>query len=331
MPVDTTLAQYSDLAFRVSFAIYTLAVVLLIAHYAKIAPARAQQRATAVAAKSAATQTHAAGSVTVLERDADTPAEPPKPNFFDKAGGMGMALVYLGLVFHVISIVLRGLSAGRFPWGNLYEYVSVMGAGVILTAAVLLRTKARQPLMTWVMVPVLALLFFGGTKLYAESAPVVPALQSYWVPIHVSSVVGGASIVLFSGVASLAYLLRVAQPKGQEKGVLGLLAAPLPTADTLDRMAYRIMVVGFPIFGLGIIFGAIWAEAAWGRFWGWDPKETISLVTWVLYAAYLHARAPTGWRVAAAWINVAAFVAMIFNLFFINMVVSGLHSYAGLN
>ena len=109
-------------------------------------------------------------------------------------------------------------------------------------------------------------------------------------------------------------------------------AALAPSAETLDRLAYRVTVIGFPIFGVGIIMGAVWAESAWGRFWGWDPKETGSFITWVLYAVYLHARATTGWGAKrAAWINIAAFSVHVFNLFFINMVVSGLHSYAGLN
>ena len=119
---------------------------------------------------------------------------------------------------------------------------------------------------------------------------------------------------------------------GEEHGVFGKIAGPLPSAKRLDRLAYRTAVVAFPIFGLGLIFGAIWAESAWGRFWNWDPKETMSFVTWILYAAYLHARATTGWKdQRAAWINVVAFGIMVFNLFFINLVVSGLHSYAGLN
>lgn len=109
------------------------------------------------------------------------------------------------------------------------------------------------------------------------------------------------------------------------------LAARLPRADVLDRIAYRTTVFAFPLFGAGVVLGAIWAEAAWGRFWGWDPKETTSFIAWIVYAAYLHARATGGWReTRAAWINLAGFVAMLFNLFVVNMVVSGLHSYAGL-
>ena len=103
-----------------------------------------------------------------------------------------------------------------------------------------------------------------------------------------------------------------------------------PTPETLDRIAYRTTIFAFPVFGFGVIFGAIWAEEAWGRYWGWDPKETVSFIAWVIYAAYLHARSTAGWRdKKAAWINVAGFVAMVFNLFFINLVTVGLHSYAG--
>ena len=113
-------------------------------------------------------------------------------------------------------------------------------------------------------------------------------------------------------------------------GLATRVLARLPDAQTLDRIAYRTTIFAFPVFGFGVIFGAIWAEEAWGRYWGWDPKETVAFIAWVIYAAYLHARSTAGWRDRkAAWINVAGFVAMVFNLFFINLVTVGLHSYAG--
>ena len=161
---------------------------------------------------------------------------------------------------------------------------------------------------------------------------VVPALQSNWLPIHVTTISLGASIGIVSGIASLLYLLRVWQAPGQEKGIFGALAKPLPSAKKLDSLAYKSAIITLPVFGLGVILGAIWAESSWGRFWGWDPKETVAFVTWIIYAAYLHARATAGWKVwGTAFINILALATMIFNLFFINMVVSGLHSYAGLN
>jgi cytochrome c-type biogenesis protein CcsB len=178
------------------------------------------------------------------------------------------------------------------------------------------------------MLPVVILLFLGGTVLYTTAAPVQPALQSYWLVIHVSAVSIASGLLLVPGVASLMYLVRAAYEKDPSR--FARFAARLPAADVLDRVAYRVTIVGFPLFTFGVICGAIWAESAWGRFWGWDPKETCAFVAWVIYAVYLHARATAGWRgQRAAVINVLGFAAMVFNLFFINLVTSGLHSYAG--
>ncbi|WP_312977756.1 c-type cytochrome biogenesis protein CcsB [Corynebacterium sp.] len=250
----------------------------------------------------------------------------------DRWGGMAQAVIWLGVAMHVLFVVVRGLAANRFPWGNLFEYVSVVSGVAMVIACYVLRRKAMRVLWPWILTPIILLLFYAGTELYADVAPVVPSLNSYWFVIHVSVVSIGGGIGLVSGMASLLYVLRRAQPRGKEKGFFGVLATPLPDASKLDALAYRAAIWTLPIFGLGVIFGAIWAHAAWGRFWGWDPKETVSLITWILYAAYLHARATPGMRgKPAAWINVLAFATMVFNLFFINIVISGLHSYAGLN
>jgi cytochrome c-type biogenesis protein CcsB len=197
---------------------------------------------------------------------------------------------------------------------------------------VLMRDARFRAMWVFLLVPMLILMFLAGTVLYTDAAPVVPALRSFWLPLHVTIVSLGSGVFLVSGVASLLFLYRLRQPEGAESSNIGgAIARRLPDARTLDRLAYRTTIIGFPLFGAGVILGAIWAEAAWGRFWGWDPKETCSFIAWVLYAAYLHARATSGWRdTKAAWINVAGFVAMLFNLFIINLVVSGLHSYSGL-
>lgn len=215
----------------------------------------------------------------------------------------------------------------------MYEFVAMACTAAVIFGLIVLRKPAYRTMWVYLLVPVLILMFLAATVLYADAAPVVPALRSFWLPIHVTIISVGSGIFLVSGVASLLFLLRIRFPKGEERsGVFAALAERLPDAQTLDRLAYRTTIIGFPLFGAGIILGAIWAEAAWGRFWGWDPKETVSFITWVVYAAYLHARATSGWRnTRAAWINVAGFIAMLFNLFIINMVVSGLHSYAGLN
>jgi cytochrome c-type biogenesis protein CcsB len=155
----------------------------------------------------------------------------------------------------------------------------------------------------------------------------------------VSVVSLGSGVFMVAGIASILFLLRTSrlgEPRREghaeerAEGALGRIVQRLPDAQTLDRVAYRTTIFAFPVFGFGVIFGAIWAEEAWGRYWGWDPKETVSFVAWVVYAAYLHARSTAGWRDRkAAWINVVGFVAMIFNLFFVNLVTVGLHSYAG--
>jgi cytochrome c-type biogenesis protein CcsB len=173
-----------------------------------------------------------------------------------------------------------------------------------------------------------------GLFLYAEACPLVAALRSYWLAIHVSTAVIGFGIFFVSGIASVLYLLRVRHDEGAAAGDAadGGVIARLPAAAALDRVAHRTAVFGFPIWTFAVIAGAIWAEAAWGRFWGWDPKETWAFIAWVVYAAYLHARTTAGWRgKPAAWVNVVGLVVMIFNLTFVNMVSTGLHSYAGLD
>lgn len=360
MPVNQTYATFSDTAFASAFIIYALALIISLVYYVKIQGViDARREASRVkelvgtgagASTGAAGGSTAAGAVDALDRDhfnddhdlpgaadindglvADEALEARQASA-RKLANMTQTLVWLGVIVHLASIVLRGLSADRFPFGNLYEYVLVVTFGAMTGAAFLLQRPQLRVMWPWVIPPMIALLFYGGTELYADSAPVVPALQSFWFPIHVSTVSIGGSIGIVSGIASLLYLLRMWQPKGREKGFFGAVAKPLPSAKTLDNLAYKTAIWTVPVFGLGIILGAIWAEAAWGRFWGWDPKETVSFITWILYAGYLHARATVGWRdTRAAWINVVALVTMVFNLFFINMVVSGLHSYAGLN
>jgi cytochrome c-type biogenesis protein CcsB len=255
----------------------------------------------------------------------------------ERVGGAGLALVYVGIALLFACIVLRGLATSRVPWGNMYEFINLTSFCGLLAAAVMLRKPEFRALWVFVLLPVLILLAVSGKWLYTNAAPVMPALQSYWLPIHVSVVSFGSGVFLVSGVASILFLLKLSKfgepaAAGGPDGALARIVSRLPDAQTLDRIAYRTAIFAFPVFGFGVIFGAIWAEEAWGRYWGWDPKETVAFITWVIYAAYLHARSTAGWRdKKAAWINVVGFVAMVFNLFFINLVTVGLHSYAGVN
>lgn len=327
LPVDETLSTYSDLAFQTTFGLYTLALIASLIYYAGFRVAKVTQKELVTAGE-------AGSGVGLTESTSltDTGDEERASAGNTRWARIAQLFVTIGFLFHAAALILRGLATDRFPLGNMYEFI--LGTTLLAVGAGLafLRKPALQVAWSYVLLPVLVLLFFGGTNLYSEAAPVVPALQSYWLPIHVSIISLGSGILLIPGVVSIMYLIRVWQPQGQEKGWGARLARPLPTAETLDRLAYRTTVIGFPIFSVGILLGAVWAEGAWGRFWGWDPKETTSFVSWVLYAGYLHARATSGWGPKkAAWINLTGFAVLIFNLFFINIVVSGLHSYAGLN
>jgi cytochrome c-type biogenesis protein CcsB len=328
VPINQTIARLSDLSFQSAFAVYLLALGLLIWHYAATRTDHVHRF------ELGSRKLVAAGGVSAPSPEVPgrIVSAPPKP-VPERLGNMGAAVLVVGLGLHLVSIVLRGFATGRFPLGNMYEFVTMATAAATATGIVFLRGQTYRAMWVFLLAPVLILMFVAATLLYADAAPVVPALQSYWLPIHVTIVSIGSGVFLVSGVASLAFLLRIRQPAGAERrGPVGSMARRLPDAQTLDRLAYRTVIVGFPLFGIGVILGAIWAEAAWGRFWGWDPKETMSFIAWVIYAAYLHARATAGWReTKAAWINIAGFVSMLFNLFIINMVVSGLHSYAGLS
>ena len=325
MLVNTTMAELSDLTFRTAFIVYIVALIMAFIYYGRVNSV-IEARREALAEQKVLV---GAGGPEVVEKqksDEDMIANARK------WAGMTQALVWVGVALHLVEFVTRGLAAGRFPLGNLYEYILFMTAVIMVVAAVVVQRKNWHTVWPWLLFPMVIAMFLNSTVFHMQAAPVVPALQSYWMPVHVSTVSIGASVGLVSGAFALLYLLRMRQPRGEEHGFLGAILRPLPDAKTLDQIAYKTAVVTLPLFGIGIVFGAIWAEVAWGRFWGWDAKETVSMITWILYAAYLHARATAGWKsTAAAWINVFAMAMTIFNMTYVNTVIAGLHSYAGLN
>ncbi|HVQ52495.1 MAG TPA: c-type cytochrome biogenesis protein CcsB [Mycobacterium sp.] len=330
--VDIGLARFSDWAFTSSVVVLVVALLLLAVELAYSRGRKVESRELVGAAAAATSNVSA-----TVGADSATPgivAAEQKRGIDERVGKAGLALVYVGIGLLLVCIVLRGLATERVPWGNMYEFINLTCFSGLIAAAVVLRRPQYRALWVFVLVPVLILLTVSGRWLYTNAAPVMPALQSYWLPIHVSVVSIGSGVFLVAGVASILFLLKMSQARPASKdpaeGALARIVQRLPDAQTLDRIAYRTTIFAFPVFGFGVIFGAIWAEEAWGRYWGWDPKETVSFIAWVVYAAYLHARSTAGWRdKKAAWINVVGFVAMVFNLFFINLVTVGLHSYAG--
>jgi cytochrome c-type biogenesis protein CcsB len=310
MPINPVLASYSDLAYGTALVLYLLAMVLHAVEYAA-----GRVPVPAAAGRMAA---EGGGSVATLA---------PHRGKAERIGRSAVALTGLAALVHASSLALRGAAIGRVPWANMYEFTSaICFVAVVGWLVVWYRQSsvaALQRFGGFVLLPVVVLMFLGGTVLYAQAAPLIPALNSYWITIHVSAAATASGILLVSGVASVLYLLSAEDSSR--------IAARLPASATLDRLAYRTAVVALPIWTFAIITGAIWAEAAWGRYWGWDPKETCALVAWVVYAGYLHARATAGWRGSrAAWINVVGFGVMLFNLFFVNIVIAGFHSYAGI-
>jgi len=313
------LASLSDSLFSISVALYSLAVV---AFSAQLAFGRRTARTPELVAAGG-------GAPAAATQD---PAEDTRGR---RWGVLAMGLTVLGALVHAGILVTRGLATDRLPWGNMYEFsTAVVLVAVVAYVAFALRAPALRHIGLFVLAPVVLSLVLIGLFLYAEAGPLVAALRSYWLAIHVSTAVIGFGIFFVSGIASILYLLRVRHDERVATGDAqdGGLLSRLPVAAALDRVAHRTAVFGFPIWTFAVIAGAIWAEAAWGRFWGWDPKETWAFIAWVVYAAYLHARTTAGWRGRpAAWVNVVGLVVMIFNLTFVNMVSTGLHSYAGVN
>jgi cytochrome c-type biogenesis protein CcsB len=273
----------------------------------------------------------AAGGGSVVE---EAPAQSAEDTRGRRWGAIALVLTALGALAHGAVLVTRGLATDRLPWGNMYEFsTATVFVAVVAYLVFALRTPGLRHIGLFVLAPVVLAMVLIGLFLYAEAGPLVAALRSYWLAIHVSTAIIGFGIFFVSGIASALYLAKTRHDErvaaGEEAG--GLLSR-LPGAAVLDRVAHRTAVFGFPIWTFTVIAGAIWAEAAWGRFWGWDPKETWAFIAWVVYAAYLHARTTAGWRgKPAAWVNVAGLAVMIFNLTFVNMVSTGLHSYAGVN
>ncbi|MEV8098503.1 c-type cytochrome biogenesis protein CcsB [Kitasatospora sp. NPDC085879] len=256
----------------------------------------------------------------------------------DLAGRIAVSLTVLGVLLHAGGVFTRGLSVMRWPWGNMYEFSCAFGLTMMLAYLGLLVAGKK---VRWLGLPVvLAVLLTLGVAvsvLYTDSEQLVPALHSYWLGIHVSTAIicGGALYAAF--VATVLYLGKDSYERRVEAGLPGgPLRIPvsvwerLPAASTLDKLSYRINALVFPLWTFTIIAGAIWAEAAWGKYWEWDPKETWSFITWVAYAAYLHARATAGWRGRkAAYLALLAFACWLFNYYGVNIFVTGKHSYAG--
>jgi cytochrome c-type biogenesis protein CcsB len=334
MTVNETLAQASNAMVYGSMTAFTGSMVAFSISFAK---GRRLETIETSAQRTSASHQVRMGSTATLDKPSVSTSLSDDGDLGEgrRAGNIGMSLTWLGTLLLGMAILFRGLSAGRVPMGNMYEFSLAAGFAVSLTYCLMSISRDLRWLGVFITVPVLLDLGLALTVLYAESSQLVPALNSYWLAIHVS-----AAVVCFGAFtigAALSGLYLVAQSAedrvaaGKEPGRSAAIAQRIPSADRLDLMSYRIHAFMFPIWTFAVIAGAIWAEAAWGRYWGWDPKETWAFITWVIYAAYLHARATAGWRgKKAAYVAIAGYATILFNYFVVNIFVQGLHSYSGL-
>ena len=250
----------------------------------------------------------------------------------EASGRIGVSLTVLAAGLHLLAVVSRAFASepARVPWGNMYEFTLTGSLLVTLTYLALLRRLDLRWLGLFVTSFEVVTLMAANLLLAQAAGPLVPALHSYWLVIHVGAAIISSGAFTLGALASVVFLVKARlEGRARWQGLMRL----LPAAEPLDRFAYRVHAVGFPIWTFAVLIaGPIWAEYAWGSYWNWDPKEVWAFITWVCYAAYLHARATAGWKgKAAAWLALIGFASLLFNFVGINFFFGGgsMHSYAG--
>ncbi|PPG66732.1 c-type cytochrome biogenesis protein CcsB [Rathayibacter rathayi] len=246
---------------------------------------------------------------------------------------IGFSLTLLAFALHLAATVLRGVAAGRVPWANMYEF-SMTGTLIIIGVflAVQLRWDLRF-LGAFITGLVLVLLGVATVNYYVAVVPIPPALQSYWLVIHVLVAILGTAFFALGFALSVTQLLQARRETAGDspRSLLSFLRT-LPGSATLENLAYRVTIIGFILWTFTLIAGAVWAEKAWGRYWGWDTKEVWTFIIWTIYAGYIHARATRGWRgTPSAWLAIVGFAAVMFNFGVVNVFFKGLHAYSGLD
>jgi len=307
--VIETLATYSLVGVYSAMAVYTLAFLFYSVDLSTRA-ARPQADVTHRAEGSVATTTEVKVRATFYQRAAT-------------------AMMVIAWVVHLTATILRGIAGGRVPWANMFEFglTATLLISVVFLGSLLWRDLSY--LGAFVSGFVLLALGIVTVNYYVDVVPLPPALQSYWLVIHVF--VASLATAFFALGSGLSIYQLIRSRVDRSGGEVPRLMASLPGADTLEALAYRLYVIGFVLWTFTLIAGAVWAERAWGRYWGWDVKEVWTFIIWVIFAGYIHARATRGWRGdRAAWLGLIGFGALIFNYAIVNVFFTGLHSYSGL-
>jgi cytochrome c-type biogenesis protein CcsB len=321
---NTTQAIASDYAIWAGIVVLALAMLAFSVHLAVTGAARERRAERPAAQRSPVTAgVGTTGGSTVAE----VPGAGDRPAPTRRWGILGLQLTWLATFAVVGGTVLRGLSVSRFPLGNMYEFALVTACFALLVYSGWALRQDRLWLGAFVTVPVLVIL--GAAKLwwYTEASQLMPALDDIWLVIHVTVATLSVALFTIGAALAIAFLLRDrAETKGTVRGWL----AALPAGPVLERLTYGVHIVAFPLWTFALISGAVWAEQAWGRYWGWDPKETWTFVIWVMYAAYLHSRATSSWTTRrATWVSLVGFACVVINFTVVNLLMTGLHSYSG--
>jgi cytochrome c-type biogenesis protein CcsB len=364
VPVNLALGHVSTDFLIAALVIYSLSVVAFAGDFAFGRPRRAASAATGQQAQTRAgalASVGAAAAAPAVPSSSAAPPAAPSASGAPSAPGSAapdsmpevavpplrairqagrwvqaaMALSAAGVVAHTVAVVTRGLAVHRAPWGNMYEFVTALTCVAAIFFLVVMIKYRAWTLGVFVMGAVVVALGLAETLIYTAAGQLVPALQSYWLSIHVTAMTLATGIFFVAAVLGVVYLAadryRKRVAAGRAESGNGILRR-LPSAEQIDRLTYRTVMFGFPVWTFGVIAGAIWADQAWGRYWGWDPVETWAFITWVLYAAFLHARATAGWRGRRAhYIQLLGFASLTFNILVVQVFIAGLHSYAGVS
>ncbi len=329
---DTTLAQLSNTAIYSAMVVLTLAMVAYAVYLARLAPAREatrERQATRereLVAAGGAPEGEAAAPASDVDPALGSDGEPVGAR---KAGGVGWMLTVLGTVLVVVGVVLRAAEVHRWPLGNMYEFAVVGAMFVLLAYCFWSMRRDLRWLGLFVVLPVLLNLGLAITVWYTDASELMPSLRSVWLAIHVT--VATLSVAVFTIGFSLGVMYLVQDRLESAPERPRSFMSRLPDARGLERLTYAVHIVAFPLWTFTVIAVAIWARQAWGSYWNWDPKEVWSFVIWVVYAAYLHARATTGWkRQNAVWIALVGYGCIILNFAVVNVFFVGQHSYSGL-
>ena len=240
----------------------------------------------------------------------------------EKPGTYASFIIKIAFISHTLALIFRGIGAGRMPLTNQYEFATSFAWGITLCFIIFEKKYSLRAMGTFVT-PIVFIIIGYAAMQNKDVRPLMPALQSNWLTIHViTAIIAYGSFGVACGVSTM-YLLREKFKEDE------FFKKHIPSLEKLDIISYRAISLGYLFLTLVIITGAIWAERAWGRYWAWDPKETWALITWIIYSIYLHARLVKGWKGRrAALFSLIGFICVLFTYIGVNTLLPSIHSYA---